>query len=309
MGRSFLRIALVFLATRALLVVATFIPWPLPPCTEYEVRSPRAAVLEVVKVPWQTGGERLYAIHPPAWLDSFARMDASYYLSIAAVGYAPVPGEPAIPQRAGFFPGYPVAVAGVAHAINAVLGRPGRRCTSTRSRGLVAAFLVSNGALLLAALALFLLAHRFLEEPVAEGAAIALLVSPVSFFGSAYLAESLFLALSISCLLFAFKRRMGWAAILGCAAAFTRPVGVLLVVPLLMISVRARAESRRVLRDCLLLLLVPAGALAMLVWHSRALGDPLRVLRGAARHTATATFPTSRASSSSCGSAPRTICR
>ena len=282
MARSFLRIALVFLATRALLVVATFIPWPLPPCTEYEVRALDGAVLEVVKVPWQAGGRR--PLHHPSrqpgstrsrgWTRAITSRSrrSDTRRSRGSQPSRNAPGsfrDTRSPSPAWPTPSTPWSAS------------RGRRCTSIRYPGLVAAFLVSNGALLLAAFALFRLAHIFLEEPVAEGSAIALLVSPVSFFGSAYLAESLFLALSVTCLLFAFRRRMGWAAILGCAAAFTRPVGVLLVVPLLMISLRARAESRRVVRDCLLLLLVPAGALDAGLARARA--RYARVPRGAAR--------------------------
>jgi hypothetical protein len=160
---------------------------------------------------------------------------------------------------------------------------PGAALHETPVVVLVSAFLVSNLSLLLAALALFRLARLFLEERVAESAAIWLLACPVAFFASAYLAEGLFLWLSIEALLAAFRRRMGRAAAFAAAAAFTRPVGVLLVVPLLMISWRARAEGRHILRDALLLLAVPAGVAAVLAWHARELGDPwayLQIQRG-----------------------------
>ena len=107
MARSFLRIALVFLATRALLVVATFVSWPLPRMHRVRGAGTRGSGSRGREGAVADRGEGRYIIHPPAWLDSFARMDASYYLSIAAVGYAPVPGEPAHPATRRVLPGIP----------------------------------------------------------------------------------------------------------------------------------------------------------------------------------------------------------
>jgi hypothetical protein len=196
-------------------------------------------------------------------------MDAEYYLWIAAFSY-----EPTHAKAPGFFPGYPVAVSALARGINAARGQPGVPLYETPEVLLVAAFAVSNLALLFAALALFRLSRLFVDERLAESAAIWLLACPVAFFGSAYLAESLFLLLSIESLTCAFKRRMVLAALLGGAAAFTRPVGILLVVPLFMISLRKRAEGVLIVRDAFLLLLVPAGAAGVVFWQAGALGDP-----------------------------------
>jgi hypothetical protein len=246
-------------------VGATLVPWPLAPCLEPEVRDR-----------WRGDpASGLYYVVPSPVLDSFARMDADYYLEVAAFGYRP--GEPGTgpPRAAGFLPGYPLAVRAMVHALNAIRGHPGAPILDTPPKvGLLAAFLTSNLALLLAALGLFRLGRLFLDETVAESAAIWLLVCPVGFFGSAYLAESLFLLLSIASLSSAFRRRMPLAALFGGAAALTRPVGVLLVVPLFLISLRARAERRHVVLDALWMLLVPAGLAAAMFWHARVLGDP-----------------------------------
>jgi hypothetical protein len=257
------RIALVFLITRSLLVAATLVPWPLARCLEPPLDT---------RTPWNTGGAWLPG-DPPRGLDSFARMDADYYLTIAVFGYARNP-DGSIPQHAGFFPGYPVAVRGVARAIDALRGRFGAPLHESPVAVLVSAFLVSNLALLLAALALFRLASLFLDEGHSESAAVWLLACPLAFFGSVYLAEALFLWLSIESLLAAFRRRMLRAALFGAAAAFTRPIGVLLVIPLLMISWRARAEHRRCVADAALVLALPAAVAGVLFWHSQALGDP-----------------------------------
>jgi hypothetical protein len=262
MNRPSVRIALLWVATRALLVLATLVPWPLARCVDPPLDQ---------RSPWNVGGTWLPG-DPPRWLDSFARMDADYYLTIAVFGYARNP-DGSLPQHAGFFPGYPVAVRGVARLVELARGRAGGPLYEAPVTVLVAAFAVSNLALLLAALALFRLARIWLDEGLGEASAAWLLVGPLAFFGSAYLAEALFLWLSIESLLAALRRRMFRAALFGAAAAFTRPIGALLAIPLLMVSWRARAESKGVLRDGVLLLLVPLGAAAVLAWHARELGD------------------------------------
>ena len=189
------------------------------------------------------------------------RMDAEYYLTIAAFGYAAEPGRPRFRSTPGFFPGYPVARARRrprdqrrARAAGRSAPRGARRRRSSppsssatsrsswrRSRSSGSRASSSTSA-----------------SP--SRAAIWLLVCPVAFFGSAYLAESLFLWLSIASLLSAFRRRMGWAALFGAAAAFTRPVGVLLVVPLLLISLaRARRGPPRPARTASCCSPLPAG--------------------------------------------------
>jgi hypothetical protein len=209
----------------------------------------------------------------PRWLDAFARWDALHYLTIAAVGVAPGPdGSP--PQHAGFFPGYPAAVRGLTSLINLATGRAGAGILETPLTALVAAFAVSNLALLLAAIAIFRLARTFLDAAAAERSAIWMLTWPTAFFGSAYLAESLFLWLSIEATIAAHRRRMLRAAMIGGCASFTRLFGVLLLVPLFLYSLRGRVEPRRVLRDALLMLAVPAGAGLVVFWHARALGHP-----------------------------------
>jgi hypothetical protein len=270
LGSPRARIVLWFVVTRLLLVAATFIAWPLDRCIEYEVQTGVASDPVVAKVPWKTtpAGEVYYAAPSPV-LDAFFRMDSEYYLWLAAFGYGHE-----YPRVAGFFPGYAMVTGGLARAINAVRGDFGTPIYKTPVVALLAAFVTSNLALLLAALGLYRLARLFVEAPVAESAAIWLLACPVAFFGSAYLGESLFLLFSIESVVFAFKRRMALAALFGCAAAFTRPVGVLIAVPLFLVSLRSRAAGSRVIRDALWLLLVPAGAIAVIVWHRLALGDP-----------------------------------
>src|SRR5262245_16172299 len=149
------RIALVWAITRALLVGATFVRWPLLPCLQYEVPSGDGRPPVVVAVPWRidASGERVALPgDQPRWLDAFARMDGLKYLTIMAVGYGRNP-DGSIPDHAGFFPGYPVAATGVAKVLNTLRGRPGATMLETPVLGLVAAFLTSNFALLLAAIA------------------------------------------------------------------------------------------------------------------------------------------------------------
>jgi hypothetical protein len=274
MGGPSRRIALAFLITRVLLVGAALVPWPLARCTEYAIAD-EAGGAHVQQVPWKQApdGTTYYGL-PHSWLDSFVRMDAEYYLFISVFGY-----EPNHPRAPGFLPGYPVAVGAVARGVQAASGNAGQDLLGAPVVLVSSAFAVSNLSLLLAALLLFRLVRAFLDERAAESAAILLLVSPLSFFGSAYLAESLFLLLSIASILLAVRGRPWLAALLGATAAFTRPLGALLVVPLAMITLRRRAETRSVARDLAALLLVPIGAAGVFLWHERQLGDPWAYMR------------------------------
>jgi hypothetical protein len=136
------------------------------------------------------------------------------------------------------------------------------------------AFLVAQGALLLSALSLQRLGASIAGEDVGTAAAAVLLLNPFAFFGSAMLSESLFLFLSIECLRRAHRREFALAAVLGAAAALTRPIGAALVVPLLAASFERRSDRRETVGDACAFALVPAGAAIVPAWHGIALGAP-----------------------------------
>jgi hypothetical protein len=277
------RLIAIFVITRAALFLATLAPWP-QDCRSYESPSPEDPSTTIVKRPnWgprpdapsEGARGRLWqwsADHPT--LDAFARWDASFYFSIAVAGYEPQPGESELPLRCGFLPGYAFLVRGVAAATNFVTGGSLELPPPERVWvGLLAAVLVSNGAFLLSLIVLRRLAHALTEDAaLADRVVVAAAVAPTSFFFSAALSESVFFALSTASLLFAFRRRFLFAALCAAAAAFTRPVGLFLVFPLLAAAWERRADAKQTARDALLLSLVPLGFVGALAFSAAATG-------------------------------------
>ena len=147
-----------------------------------------------------------------------ARWDAVWYLAIANDGY----GHEA--QRGAFFPLYPALV----KAAGAVVGSP-----------VVAGMLVSTAAFLVALVLLHRLTALELGEEAARGAVWCLACFPMAFFLSAVYSEALFLALSIGAVYAARTGRWAWAGALAALGAGTRSAGILLVVPLVLLHVRA----------------------------------------------------------------------
>jgi hypothetical protein len=205
---------------------------------------------------------------PSAWtrpvagslFDAFARWDGLRYLTIAAGGY-----PAADPTRAAFFPLYPLLVRSVGTLAGATAG-PNLE---------IVAVIVSNVALLAAALALVALCRLDFGERAASRSAWYLLLFPTSFFLSAVYADSLFLALSLGAMLFA--RRNQWLAsgALAGLATLTRPFGFVVAVPIAVEAFLRWREGERSWRPIASLALVPAalGAyMAYLGWHY---GDPL----------------------------------
>src|SRR5688500_17283128 len=139
--------------------------------------------------------------------------DALWYLRIASGGYATDDGSGA------FFPLYPMLVRVVGEL--------------TGGRWLLAAFVVSNVALVAALVLLHRLTALEWSEEVARRAVVLLCVFPTGFFLLAPYTESLFLALALGCLYAARTRRWALAALLGFLAALTRSPGFLLALPLL----------------------------------------------------------------------------
>lgn len=183
------------------------------------------------------------------------RADALWYLAIAADGY---PSTTTAPQAAAFFPGYPALVAG----LGALLG--GRLVLAAQLVSLLACVVALAGLQRLAGLVGVGGGVRVGGEvgvggvggvgaapdaaPDADGlgrrTVLVTVVFPTAFFLVAPYAEALFLATAVWGLVLAARRRPWLAALLTLAATLTRPVGALLVVPLLLGVVRGTAVER-----------------------------------------------------------------
>lgn len=103
---------------------------------------------------------------------------------------------------------------------------------------------------------------------------------PFSVFVMGVYSESLFLLLTIGCLLLIRKKRFGWAGAMGFLAALCRVQGMLLILPAAyeLLSLRLGKEKRRFSWKDLLVLLIPAGFGAYLLINYSLHGNAFQFL-------------------------------
>ncbi|MHB8658778.1 MAG: mannosyltransferase family protein [Solirubrobacteraceae bacterium] len=144
-----------------------------------------------------------------------ARWDSVWYLAIAHGGYG---HEVA---RTAFFPLYPLLMWGVGVVIGS---------------DLLAGVLISVACFALALVLLHRLAELELGSPDRARTTVMLIAfCPMAYFFSAVYSESLYLALSLGCILCARRGRWAPAGLLGGLAAASRNSGVMLLVPVVLL--------------------------------------------------------------------------
>src|SRR5579859_548864 len=186
-------IFLLFVATRLLLIAATFlgfILFPVPP--------------------------HVYPVQPVdmvGLLDSWDRWDAVHYTLIAQFGYQNI-------YNTAFFPLFPLLIKGGA----LLLGNHGY---------IAMGMIISNLALLGSLFVLYQIAADMLGEHVGRRTILYLCIFPTAFFFFAPYNESLFLLLTASAFLALRRQKWWLAGVLGFFAALTRSAGLLLVFPYL----------------------------------------------------------------------------
>ncbi|GBE58231.1 mannosyltransferase [bacterium BMS3Abin01] len=187
--------------------------------------------------------------------DIWARWDAVWYLQIAAHGYA------AHDYSTAFFPLYPLFIA---------MFKP-----LFAGNGVLAGIFVSLGFCLAAFYFLYRLVEIDFGRQAAGKAVFYLAIFPTSLFFQAIYSESLFLALSIGCLLAARRRDYVIAGIAGALATLTRSAGLLLLLPLFIMYMQERDwRFRDAGWDMLYLLLVPLGLGVWMLFLGIRFGDP-----------------------------------
>ncbi|MCB9419008.1 MAG: hypothetical protein H6667_04350 [Ardenticatenaceae bacterium] len=202
-------------------------------------------------------------------LDVFgSRWDTGFYISIVEEGYK-FEGVP-LPSVA-FFPLLPLLMRGVLPLVGDAA---------------VAGILVSNLALLLAAILFYRLVAEAYDAATADRAVWYLLIFPTAFFGTAIYSESLFLLTAIGAWHSARHGRWGVAAIFAAAAGLTRLVGVI-VIPLMLWEwwgqMRGMVDEQRPSLITLPAVFAPlAGLGAFMAYLWRVFGDPLAFVHGAA---------------------------
>jgi hypothetical protein len=156
----------------------------------------------------------------------FARWDSVWYLAIAHGGY----GHEA--ARTAFFPLYPLVLRG----IGVVIGSD-----------LIAGVLVSLVAFAVSLQLLHRLVSLEFGDESARATVLLLAFCPMAYFFSAVYSESLFMALSLGCVLAARRGRWAWAGVLGGLGAAARNTGITLMVPIVLLFLYGpRADRPRV---------------------------------------------------------------
>jgi Gpi18-like mannosyltransferase len=197
-----------------------------------------AGVAGVLTISSRAGGTQFGPINSAVATGLFHQFDASYYLAIANHGYVVI-----APNNLAFFPLYPLLI----HTVGWLIGSD-----------VIAGLLISAGSFALALVLLHRLTELELGRRAADATVLMVAFAPLSFFFSAIYTESLFLLLSVAAVLAARRERWALAGLLAGLATLTRPTGILLVVPLLMMRLRVKRRLDR----RLLWALIPPAALA-----------------------------------------------
>ena len=193
-------------------------------------------------------------------MEAWVSGDSYHYLCIAQDWYLSEGSLDRIVQLV-FLPGYPVLIR-LAHFVI--------------PNWTYAALIISGICFALAGTVFFRLARMDLGETGARRALAALCLFPGAFFFAAPMSESLFLFCCVGCLYLARKEKWVLACLLGAYAAFTRSLGITLLVPLILELVRFRKNTR--FTDWTSLLLVPLGFAAYLLINRQVSGNPFQFL-------------------------------
>jgi Dolichyl-phosphate-mannose-protein mannosyltransferase len=168
------------------------------------------------------------------WLHVWSNWDGAIYATIAASGYTHL-------EQAAFFPLFPLLerlLAPLAGGNQALAG-----------------VIIANISCLVAFALLRVLAEREYGRTVARRALLYLAIFPLSFFLAAAYTESLFLLLSLATFLALSERRWRLVGVLAALTTLTRPVGILLLVPIIYQSIIApRLRSRQLRGEAVLML-------------------------------------------------------
>lgn len=200
--------------------------------------------------------------------------DAPHYLGIADNWYV-TEGDPRF--HIVFFPLYPICV----RILNILL-----------QNTFAAGMLVSLACTIFSGVLLYELAILDLDRAAALRAVKFQMLLPAAFLLCAPMSDSLFLLLSLACMLLARKKQYMLACIIGGLASFTRVLGVILLVPvaveMLEDAIHAKLEGgkpgRFLLASLPMLLLIPAGLALYLYINYNVTGDAFTFLRYQSEH-------------------------
>jgi hypothetical protein len=153
------------------------------------------------------------------------KLDANWFLYIAQAGYS------RHNATAAFYPGYPMLVRLVGYLCLGHL--------------LLAAYLVSNLALLGALVLLYRLTELEYDQAAARRAVLYLAIFPTAVFLFGLYSESLFLLFAVAAFYLARRGHWWWAGVVGIGATLTRSIGVVIALALAVEAVHQTVEYGR----------------------------------------------------------------
>jgi len=186
----------------------------------------------------------------------WAHWDGVWYIKIASNGYTASDGSVA------FFPLYPLLVRW--------LGVP------FRNNLVISGMLISLVCFFVAVWLLYRLVARDFGHRVAYRTVWFISIFPTAFYWQAVYSESLFLMLSVACIMWAREERWKLAGLAGLLAVLTRSVGFLLLVPMTVCYFEQRDwKLRRIDAQSASLLMVVEGLMVWMAYLSLGFGRPL----------------------------------
>jgi len=194
------------------------------------------------------------------WLEIWNRWDALHFQRIAEAGYSA-----SDKLKAWFYPFYPWCVRWMSYL--------------TGNNSLVAAFVVSGIALLIAAITFRRLIELDFSADVARRAVWFFLIFPTAFYLHIGYTESLFLAFTFAAI-FAARRDQWWlAGVLGALSWATRANGIILLPTLAVEALHQWYRDKRWRWQWLWIGVVPLGFAIYLVLNWRISGNPFAFLK------------------------------
>lgn len=190
--------------------------------------------------------------------------DSQHYLAIAQDWYLSVGDMDRLVQLV-FLPGYPIAV----RLVSLIIG-------NYLYAGLIVSALCFAGA----GCMLYRLMRLDFEHSAAVRAVKFMCLSPAVFFFAAPMSESIFVLCSLACLYLVRKEKYALGCLIGAIAAFTRSLGIILVVPVLFELVQSRARCKRYFN----LLIIPLGFAAYCLINYLVAGDAFKFMEYQREH-------------------------
>ncbi len=194
------------------------------------------------------------------WLST----DSRHYMDIARDWYLSVGSIDRLVQLV-FLPGYPIAV----RLFSYLTG-------SYPAAGLCVSALSFAGA----GCVLYKLLRLDMDETAAKRAVLFFAINPAAFFFASPMSESLFMLCTFLCLYLLRRGKPITGALFGAYACFTRSVGLILLVPILLELVHKRAS----LREYLTLIIVPFGFAAYLGVNYAVAHDAFKFMQYQSEH-------------------------